>query len=186
LGQLLLLYRNYLKLLAATQLDRRLRAKLSASDVVQDAFCLAYRDFAQFRGETQAEFAAWLRQILTHCFSHLHERYLWAEKRNVRREISLATVGQVVEGSAARLESVLADPAASPSTEVRRRESARILADQLAELPDDYRQVIVLRHLEDLSFDEVASRLERSSGATRMLWMRAIREFRRRLHARGL
>jgi RNA polymerase sigma-70 factor (ECF subfamily) len=186
LGRLLELHTNYLRLLASTQLDKRLRTKLSASDVVQDAFCQAYRDFGQFRGESLPEFVAWLRQILTHCLTHLHDRYLWAGKRDVRREISLGAVGNALERSAIRLESVLADRVSSPSTEVHRHESARILADQLAELPEDYRQVIVLRHVEEFAFDEVAARMGRSSGAVRMLWLRAVRELRRRLHARGL
>lgn len=185
LGRLLELHTNYLKLLVSTQLDRRLRTKFSVSDVVQDTFCQAYRDFGQFRGESLPEFVAWLRQILTHCLAHLHDRYLWAGKRDVRREILLGGVGQALERSANGLESVLADGASSPSTEARRHESARILADQLAELSDDYRRVIVLRHLEGLAFDEVGARMGRSSGAVRMLWLRAIRELRRQLHARG-
>lgn len=61
-----------------------------------------------------------------------------------------------------------------------------VLADQLAELPADYRDVIVLRHIEALPFDEVARRMECSSGAVRMLWLRAVKLLRERLGARGL
>ncbi|HMF11160.1 MAG TPA: sigma factor, partial [Gemmataceae bacterium] len=64
LGLLLEMYRPYLSLLARVQLGRRLRGKAGASDVVQDAFLGAHRDFVQFRGETEHEFLAWLRQVL--------------------------------------------------------------------------------------------------------------------------
>ena len=62
----------------------------------------------------------------------------------------------------------------------------QVLADQLAQLPADYRDVLVLRHLEGLSFGEVAERMGRSPGAVRMLWLRAIDQLRERLDARGL
>ena len=52
------------------------------------------------------------------------------------------------------------------------------LANVVAELPADYREVIVLRHIEALPFDEVGRRMDRSAGAVRMLWLRAIRQFR--------
>ena len=65
LGKLLTLYRNYLTILATTQLDARLRRRISPSDLVQEAMLGAYRDFPKFRGTTERELLAWLRQILT-------------------------------------------------------------------------------------------------------------------------
>src|SRR5262245_28411131 len=73
LGQLLQLYRNYLTILAATQLDARLRRRMSPSDLVQEAMLGAYRDFDQFRGASERELLAWLRQILIHCLHHAYE-----------------------------------------------------------------------------------------------------------------
>ena len=64
LGRLLTLYTNYLKLLVAAQLDNRLRGRVSPSDIVQDTFFEAHRDFDQFRGQSTGEFVAWLRRIV--------------------------------------------------------------------------------------------------------------------------
>jgi len=184
-GRLLERYHNYLKLLAATQIDEKLRARCSPSDVVQETFCEAHRDFDQFRGQTEPEFLAWLRQILVNNLSRLVEKHVLAEKRDVRREVSLEEIGARLERSTARLEGVLADhDAASPSSDLRRREDAVLLADHLARLPSDYRQVLVLRHLEGLPFKQVAQRMERSHGAVRMLWLRAMEQLRKLMDTR--
>jgi RNA polymerase sigma-70 factor, ECF subfamily len=186
LGRLLQHYSNYLRLLASTQLDEKLRARFSASDVVQDTFYEAHRDFAEFRGGTEREFLGWLRQILVNNLSHLVEQHVLAEKRNVRREVSLKRIGEAVGRSTARLEAMLVDQAPSPSADARRREHSVILADQLSALSDDYREVLVLRHLEGLPFEEVAQRMGRTSGAARMLWLRALGKLREMLAEKGL
>ena len=90
LGQLLHLYRNYLTVLATTQLDRRLRRRLNPSDLVQDAMLAAYCDFAKFRGGSERELLAWLRQILINCLRHVIETHVRAKiarppPRNLRR-----------------------------------------------------------------------------------------------------
>jgi RNA polymerase sigma-70 factor (ECF subfamily) len=69
---------------------------------------------------------------------------------------------------------------------MHQRERAAVLADQLARLRPQYRDVLVLRHLEELPFEEVARRMERSPGAVRMLWLRAIDELRRVLNEEGV
>ncbi|RIK77940.1 MAG: RNA polymerase factor sigma-70 [Planctomycetota bacterium] len=186
LGRLLQLYANYLKLLVLAQLQRNLRVRVSPSDVVQETFFEAHRDFAQFRGRTSAEFVGWLRRILVNNLARVVEQHVLAEKRDVRREISLERLATAMEQSTARLEAVLPAAGSSPSAGVHRRELELVLADQLAELPADYRDVIVLRHIEALPFDEVGRRMERSSGAVRMLWLRAIKMLRQRLDARGV
>ena len=79
LGRLLSLYTNYLKLLVAAQLDQRLRARVSPSDVVQEAFFEAHRDFHQFRGESTAEFVAWLRRIVVNNILRVVEQHVLTE-----------------------------------------------------------------------------------------------------------
>jgi len=98
-----------------------------------------------------------------------------AEKRDVRREVSLDEVGARLERSTARLASVLADDAPSPSSRAMQHERAVMLANELAELPPDYRQVLLLRNLEGMSFAEVAEQMQRSAGAVRMFWPWAAR-----------
>jgi RNA polymerase sigma-70 factor (ECF subfamily) len=96
-------------------------------------------------------------------------------------------VRQSVERSTMRLESVIADRRApTPSSVFLQRERAVMLADELAAMPDDYREVLVLRNLEGLPFVEVAERMGRSAGAVRMLWLRAVEKLRQNLEANEL
>ena len=178
LGQLLQLYRNYLTILATTQLDHRLRRRVSASDLVQEAMLAAHRDFGKFRGDTEREFLAWLRQILIHCLHHAVETHVKAQRRDVRCEVSIDQMGLELDRSATNFAHSLADPGPSPSAPARQRERAVALADQLAKLRPEYREVIVLRNLQGLSFDEIAQRMGRKTGAVRMLWLRAIEKFK--------
>jgi RNA polymerase sigma-70 factor, ECF subfamily len=178
LGRLLTLYRNYLTILATTQLDARLRRRVSPSDLVQEAMLGAYRDFPKFRGTSERELLGWLRQILINCLHHAYETHIQAGRRDVRREISLDEMQVALDRSVGRLAHVLADNGPSPSAQSRQRERSVALADQLAKLRPDDRDVIVLRNLQGLSFEEVAERMGRKPGAVRMLWLRAIERFR--------
>ena len=178
LGQVLQLYRNYLTILATTQLDRRLRRRVNPSDLVQDAMLAAHTDFAAFRGHSERELLAWLRQILINCLHHVVETHLRAKMRDMRREISVEEVGATLDRSACNFAQMLADRGPSPSAPVLQRERAVALADQLSRLPPQYRDVIVLRNLQGLSFEEVADRMDRKPGTVRMLWLRAIEKFK--------
>jgi RNA polymerase sigma-70 factor (ECF subfamily) len=178
LGDLLQLYQNYLTILATTQLDRRLRRRMSKSDLVQETMLAAHRDFGNFRGVSEGELMAWLRQILSNCLSHAIEKNVYAKKRDIRREFTLDHVGSRFDDSLARLSNLVTDKAASPSEVIMRRESTAELFDQLAKLKESYRQVIVYRNLQSLSFDEIAERMGIKSGAARMLWVRAIAKFK--------
>ena len=181
LGQLLALYTNYLKLLVSAQLDNRLRVRVSPSDIVQESFFEAHRDFAEFRGKSMGEFVVWLRRIVVNNILRVVEQHVLAEKRDVRREVSLEEIGRRLEQSTVRLETLLAEQAESPSGCAARREDEILLADTLAQMPADYRDVIVLRHIEGLSFEDVALRMDRSAGAVRMLWLRALKKMREAL-----
>jgi RNA polymerase sigma-70 factor (ECF subfamily) len=181
LGKLLDRHANYLRIVVESRMDRRLQPRLSASDVVQQAFCEAHRDLPNFRGSTPVEFAAWLRAIAGNNVLAAIEQNLQAEKRDVRREIPIEGLTQRLEESAARLDKLLAASTATPSEDAVRNERELLLADALAELPSDYRQVIVLRQVEGLPFEEIGQRMDRSSGAVRMLWLRALRSLREAL-----
>jgi RNA polymerase sigma-70 factor (ECF subfamily) len=181
LGRLLTLYTNYLKLLVTAQLDERLRGRVSPSDIVQESFFEAHRDFGHFRGQSPGEFVVWLRRIVVNNILRTVEQHVRAEKRDVRREVSLDEIGRRLEQSTVRLETLLAVEEDSPSGCAVRREDEIRLADTLAQLPADYREVILLRHIEGLPFAEVANRMQRSAGAVRMLWLRALKLLREQL-----
>jgi RNA polymerase sigma-70 factor (ECF subfamily) len=180
LGKLLELYRGYLSLLARLQIGRRLQGKVDAADLVQDTFLEAHRHFGKFRGSVEAELVSWLRQILAGLLANLVRRYCGTQRRDVRLEREL--VGEL-DRSSALLDGALAAPHSTPSQRAQRREQAVLLADALARLPDDYREVIVLHHLEGLTFAEVAERMERSVDSVKNLWARALAQLRRALGA---
>jgi RNA polymerase sigma-70 factor (ECF subfamily) len=169
-GELLAQYRNYTRLLARTLIGTTLRLRLDPSDLVQETFLEAHRDFPRFEGSTEPELLAWLRRILARNLAD-QARHQKAGLRDIRRQESLE---MVLERSNARMQQALVASASSPSAAAARREQAVLLADALARLPPDYREVIILRNLERLRFDQVAARMSRSTGAVRMLWTRAL------------
>jgi RNA polymerase sigma-70 factor (ECF subfamily) len=178
IGALLHHYRNYLAVLAATQLEPKLQPRVSPSDVVQETLLRAHKNFRQFRGTTEQELLAWLRQILVNNLATFIEQHMMAARRDVRREVSMEQLGASLEHSTIQLARLLPAGGKSPSFAVQQQEEAVRLADRLALLPDDYRQVLVLRNLQELPFEEVAKRMERTPGAARMLWLRAIERLR--------
>ena len=178
LGALLEFFRNYLYLLARTQIDLHLQARANPSDLVQETFLQACGHFKQFRGNSEKELLCWLRRILINNLARLVEKQILAQKRNVRREVSLDRYRTLLHNSSEHFETALVSQISSPSVQAQRRELATLVADQLARLPPAYRDVIVLRNLEGLAFDEVARRMDRTPGAVRVLWLRALDHLR--------
>jgi RNA polymerase sigma-70 factor (ECF subfamily) len=178
LGLLLELYRNYLSLLARLEIGRRLQGKVDDSDLVQDTFLQAHRHFAQFRGTTEAELVSWLRQILADVVGKLVRRFYGTQRRDVRLERELAAE---IDQSSRALGEGLAARQSSPSQQAARREESVLLADALQRLPEAYREVIILVHLEGLGFPEVARCMGRSVNSVKNLWARAVARLRRAL-----
>jgi RNA polymerase sigma-70 factor (ECF subfamily) len=176
LGRLLELYRAYLIVLARVQIGRRLQGKVDASDMVQEAFLGAYRDFAQFRGTTEQEFLGWLRQILASLLANLVRHYQGTQCRDVRLERRLAAE---LEQSAQALDGGLVASQSSPSQHAIRREQSVLLAEALGRLPEEWRELLILRHLEGLTFPEVARRMGRSVDSVKKQWPRALAGLRR-------
>jgi RNA polymerase sigma-70 factor (ECF subfamily) len=175
LGPLLAVYRDYLRLLARVEIGRRLQAKVDASDLVQETLLEAHKNFHGFRGTSEAEFVAWLRKILAGVICGLLRRYLGTQQRDVRLERELQ---ESLDRSSLVLGRGLVDQRSSPSQQAARREQAVLLADALAKLPEDYREVLVLRHLEGHTFPEISQRMGRSLDSVEKLWVRGLARLR--------
>jgi RNA polymerase sigma-70 factor (ECF subfamily) len=173
-------YRAYLLLLARLQLDPRLRGKLDSSDVVQQTLLKAHERRDQCRGVTDAERAAWLRQILANVLADAVRAY-GAAARDVGRERSLEAA---LEDSSARLEAWLADGQPSPGQDADRHEQLLRLAEALAQLPPDQRQALELKHLQGCTIDAVARQMERSKASVVGLLFRGVRKLRELLAER--
>lgn len=169
-GHLLDLYRNYLRFLARSLIGGALRTKLEPSDIVQETYLKAHREFEQFRGGGEPELVAWLRQILVRSLADQVKHHR-AQGRDHRREQSLEVI---LDHSSLAIHRALAVSTSTPSGHAVRREQAVILADALARLPQDYREVFVLRNLEHIPIEQIAERMGRSPNAVRKLWSRAI------------
>jgi RNA polymerase sigma-70 factor (ECF subfamily) len=170
--RLFALCRSYLGLAARSQVETWLRRKVDASDLVQETMLEAYRDFERFDGRTEQEWLAWLRKILAHNAADFVRRYRGTAKRAARREVPFRDPNDSASPGAPEP----AAPEATPSQEFLQLDTELRLTAALAELPPDYQEVVLLRNLQRLSFNEVAERMDRSRPAVQMLWMRAIRK----------
>jgi RNA polymerase sigma-70 factor (ECF subfamily) len=169
LGKLLEAARQYLLSIARQELDADLTAKNSPSDMVQETFVEVQRAFDQFKGDTEAELLAWMRQLLLNRVGKLRRRYRDTQKRRLAREVNLHS-DDSSEGLAGRL----AADVLSPSGQAMEHEQDEALQAALGRLPEDYRRVITLRYQEQLPFEEIGRLLERSPDAARKLWARAV------------
>jgi RNA polymerase sigma-70 factor (ECF subfamily) len=171
LDRLFQLCRSYVDIAAQAQVESWLQAKVDASDLVQQTLLEAYRGFGNFRGQTEAEWLAWLRRILRHNATDFIRQFHGTDKRQVHRERSLQPVG-----SGSRIEAGIEPTFTgdSPSEMLIRKERELQVADALTRLSPEHREVILLRNLQRLPFEEVAQRMNRTRPAVQMLWMRAI------------
>ena len=174
LGQTLESCRCYLLSVARDALNPDLQAKGGASDLVQDTFLDAQASFGRFRGNSEGELRAWLRRLLHHRAAKFGRRYRATQKRRVDRE-GRALAHPSVSGPKA---------GPTPSTAVMADEEAGRLRQALERLPEDYRRVVALRYVEQLSFEEVGRRMDRTPNAARLLWLRAIERVRQELGRR--
>ena len=171
LNRLMAHYRGYLRVLAGHSLDGVLRVKADPSDVAQEVLYAASRDFAGFRGESERELIGWLRKILAHSIANLVRRYRRTGAREIEREQSIEAD---LDRSSMALGSMLAGREPAPSQAASERERSVVLANALSRLPDDHRQIVILRDLEQRSWAECGHRMGRSPDAVRRLWSRAL------------
>lgn len=170
LGQVLEACRGYLLWIAQRELDPDLKAKGGASDLVQETFLKAQRHFAQFRGDSEADLKAWLRQLLLNNLADFTRLYRGTAKRRVGREAPLGA-----DSSARGLAAGLAADALSPSGQAIEHEQAQAIQQALGRLPEEYRRVIVYRYHDERSFEDIGRLMGLSPNAARKLWVRAVK-----------
>jgi RNA polymerase sigma-70 factor (ECF subfamily) len=170
-------FREYLCVLARAHVHPRHPSRIEASDLVQQTLLEACQEQNQFRGQSDAELAAWLKQMLVHNLADAL-RGCDRAKRDVRRERSLEAR---IEDSFSRAEDWLAATQSSPSQQAIRIEELLRLADGLAQLPDDQRESVVLHHLQSWSLAQMAEYLGRSESAVAGLLHRGLKNLRGRM-----
>ncbi len=175
--RLFALGRSYMGLVARAQVETWLRVKVDASDLVQQTMLEAHRDFHRFQGASEKEWIGWLRRILSHNCADWIRSYRGTAKRGAAREVPFRNVDDtqafgVLEPAA---------PGDTPSQEFLQQDAELRMAAAMEQLPADYQEVVMLRNLQRLPFNEVAERMGRSRPAVQMLWMRAIKRLQEML-----
>lgn len=164
------LCRPYLLTAARQDLGTALRTRLDAADVVQETLIEACRDFPRFRGRTEKDLLAWLRQILHNNVANERRRHVQTAMRSVHCEVSLD------ETVLNQLQNAARGDGESPSAQAQAREENEALEQALRRLPEHYRQVLLLHTWEELTFAQVGAQLHCSAEAARKLWGRAAEE----------
>jgi len=167
-------YRNYLRFLARTQMPLHLRTRIDASDLVQQSMLQAYEAAEQFRGSSEAEMMAWLRQILAGVVSHtLRDQH--RERRDIFRE---QAIQQHLDHSSVYLTSAFIASDTAPSMAMRREELAKQLADLVEALPESQRDAIILHYWQEVPLRQVAEILGKTPAAVASLLQRGLATLR--------
>ncbi|MFL5244965.1 MAG: RNA polymerase sigma factor [Gemmataceae bacterium] len=178
LGLILELARHYLLEIANAELGADLQAKAGASDLVQQTFLEAQRDFGQFHGINEGDLRAWLRQILLNNVASFQRQFRHTEKRQVGKELPL--------GEAEFHKHVQNGATETPSETAMAHERHEAVAQALAALPERYRQVLQLRQREGLTFAAIGITMQRSEEAAQKLWVRALEQLEKELRGLGI
>ena len=166
IGELIDRWRKYLLLIANENLDRDLHAKIAPSDIVQQSMIDAQLHIGDFRGNSEAEFRAWVRTILRNNVHAARRRFKTAQRRDLSREICINDSAMPIP--------TLKNPHDSPRTTALKNERAHVLDSAMKQLPENYQQVIKLRNWDELSFVDIAQRMDSTEDSARKLWSRAV------------
>jgi RNA polymerase sigma-70 factor (ECF subfamily) len=170
-------YRARLTKLILVRMDARVQARIDVSDVLQDAFVEAARKLPEYGKEAKIPFFLWLRMIAGERLIQLHRMHLGAAKRDAQRQVSLHG-GLMPEASSMFLASQLAGQFTSADRNLIRAEIQQKLQDALDRMDPGDREVIAMRHFEELTTDEIAIVLQLTRSGVLKRYTRAIRRLR--------
>lgn len=150
------------------RLGPTLRSKLESQDIVQDAFTRAVKGFDHFELRHEGAFIHWLGELVRNSINDRYDQFR-AQKRDVRQENPI----EPSEGTDSSQDRPLPGGDPTPSRVLENREDILRLSAAMDQLPQDARDVIVFRDLEELSFAEIGRLTERSEDAARMFYARS-------------
>lgn len=177
---LLAQHREPLRRAVAVRLDPQLARRVDASDIVQDVLTEASGRLRDYLKNPTIPFALWLRQIAQDRLIDAYRFHRKAQRRSLDREQPVGPPAWS-DASSVQLMRELIDPVPTPGTAALRHELEQRLGVALARLDDPDREVILLRHLEGLSNQDVAAQYGLSEAAASMRYMRALRRLRAEL-----
>lgn len=178
LNELLTKHRGRLRRMVELRMDPRVRGRVDASDVIQEVYVEVSRKLPDYFRERQLPFFLWLRLLTGQKVSQAHRTHLGTQGRDAAREVSICR-GAWPEASSAALAARLMGDFTSPSQVVAKEEMRLLLQDALNEMDETDREVLALRHFEQLSNSETAAALELSDSAACNRHVRALERMKR-------
>lgn len=172
--------RPYLAQLIRLRIDPRLAGRIDASDVIQETQLVAFQRMADYASRKPMPFRIWLRQTALERLINLREKHLGAERRDARRELALP------ERSSDALARQLIAGGLSPSEHAMRRERADAVRAALSRLPESDREILLMRNVEALSYDEIGSALDIQPATARKRYGRCLIRLQNMLRDSGL
>lgn len=169
-------HRDRLRRMIAVRMDHRLKRRADPSDIVQETLVLASRRLGEYLESQSIPFYPWLRQLAWDQLVAFHRKHLYAARRSRRREEDVASA--LTDESVAELASCLLDAGSDPLSRLVRRELRERVRRAIERLPETYRDILVLRHLEQLSLDEAAAVLRIGRSAAKMRHLRAVEKLK--------
>ncbi|ADB18698.1 RNA polymerase, sigma-24 subunit, ECF subfamily [Pirellula staleyi DSM 6068] len=170
-------HRDSLRRLVQMRLDQKIQRRVDVSDVVQDVLVEANRRIKDYLNNPVMSFHLWLRQIAKDRIIDAHRRHRGSAKRSVDRERPI----QVPAGddrSTMELAAQICDRQLTPAAAATQHEMAQVVEQAIAKLGDQDCEIIVMRHYEQLSNQEIAQALGLSEPAASMRYLRAVRRLR--------
>ena len=177
LGALFAHYRDRLRTMVRLRLDRRVVGRLDPSDVLQEAYLDVARRFPEYAATPVVSFYVWLRALTGQRLIDLHRQHLGAKMRDAGQEVSLYR-GALPQASSASLAQQLLAGLTSPTQAAIRSEMQLKLQDALNSMDPIDREVVVLRHFEELNNIETAAVLGIEPSAASKRYLRAIRRLK--------
>lgn len=183
-NQLLDRHREALRRMVSLRLDRMVARRVDASDVVQDVLLEANSRLSDYLRDPRMPFHLWLRHLARDRVIEMHRQHRGAQRRSVDREVDAGPTAP--DASAVDFAARLVDRELTPAAENMRRELHRTFLEALEKLDEDDRDIILMRHVEQLGNGEVALALGLSPAAAGMRHLRALRKLRASLGAPDL
>ncbi len=172
LNQLCSVYGERVRRIVRFRLDKKLRPKLDSVDVVQDALIMALGGLKDFTYRSEGDFLRWLSRIAENKLHDILDKF-HTDKRDIRKEIPFNNKeGAGTEGGLFGSASPISTT--TPSVIMRKKEALDRLETALDELKDEYKEIIVLKKIDGLSYAEIAEKLGKSPEAVGMLLSRAM------------
>lgn len=180
--ELLEMHRDQLTRMVATRIDKRLAQRVDASDVVQEATIEAARRLPEYLADPSMDFYLWLRWIARDQLIDMHRQHLESQKRDAGREVSIDAIH--ADHSAAALAGVLAGDLTSPSGAMQKTQEQAAVREAIQQLDPADREILVLRHYEQLSTRQAAEVIGMSKSGAGKRHVTALRKLKEVLNSK--